>query len=96
MMYTDENIDEVLGKEDEVETLVDDEPQFGAVTEEEKIKKELEIFTPSESPEVLIPSKPEILDKPLPVCGNYENIFITNQVSDHFLMLKIQRIMALK
>ncbi|KAK6641011.1 hypothetical protein RUM44_012710 [Polyplax serrata] len=82
-LYTDENIEEVLGKdEDEVETMVDDEPQFIAIPEEEKkIQKELEIFTPKlEATELLMPLKPEISEKSLPLFSNYENVFITNQV----------------
>lgn len=79
IMYTDENIDEVLGKDEEVETLIDDEPSF----EEEAIKKGLEIFTPKEIPE-MVPLKPEISEKPISV-GNYENVFITNQVHKFFM-----------
>mgnify|MGYP006952282675 FL=1 len=87
IMYTDENIDEVLGKDeddDELETMVDDELQSESQTEEDKIKKELDIFTPKEHSDVILPLKPEIMDKSISVIGNYENVYITNQVRFSF------------
>lgn len=81
-MYTDENIDEVLGKDEDFETVVDDD-----LGETREIKEVQNNFAKTEEsqrgPEIVelqLKKSETFLEKSQSIVPNYENIIINNQV----------------